>query len=143
MDFWFYVSPYISNMLTNSFDSHEVVWDYLLKMEIKSITNSNYLSIRCYPGYQDFKPTNDYIEDNSYAKLYEWNYVQCGANVNTYEIYLDYLNTSIFQFSLYPSNTSSLKIRAGKGSKTNYGYLFIQEVKLWSIINKESKSTRC
>ena len=143
MDFWFYVSPYISNLTSPSFDSHEILWDFIMLLQITSLPLTESLDIKCYPGYQDYKPTTSFINDNSIAKLYQWNYIQCGANLNTNQIYLNYQSPSIFQFKLYESNVSSLKIRPGPSSKTNYGYLFIKEIKLWNVFDKTNKSTRC
>ncbi len=144
MDFWFYVNPYIQKKDYQSFDSHEVLWDYFMKIQISSSSsNEKFLSVKCFPGYQDFQPTTYFINDDNSATLYHWNYVQCAINLKTQQVFINYNNPSFFAMKLYTSKISSLKIRPGKDAKSNYGFLFIKEVKLWGIFNKEEKNTNC
>jgi hypothetical protein len=146
LEFWFYLYSY--NQTISGFSSYELIWDKMLKASIYDKNNT--LTMRCYPIYDSSDPNafSDYSEDSLTLKYYQWNYVQCSTSLKNKKYYINTNpETNIQQiipsgFGNFTNITSTNFIMQPSGH-TNYGFLFIREIKLWAIYNIREFFTKC
>ncbi len=148
MEFWFYLYTYTNSL--NSFNGHEIIWDYHNRVRIFNLNNS--LFTGCTPII-DYKRADDYStteKSESVANpLFTWIYVTCSVNVNQRVFYGNRLSNYDIETSasLYPDfstrNTTDLIIQPAKDSRANYGFLFLKDIKLWSLYNIKRFDTIC
>jgi len=148
LEFWFNLYSYRDSF--NAFDSEEIIWDYHLYMRI--FNSNNTLGISCNPVYQMDKAADfaKFTKDEMLNKgTKTWIYVSCSVSIPAGKFYTNkgnsyQIETPITSIPDNKSRTStSLVIRAGPNAKANYGYLFIKDVRLWSIYNIVNLSTNC
>jgi len=144
LEMWIYIYSY--NEFNIGFVSHQVLWDLHLKIEF--INESNKLKMKCYPAYDSALSDNSQESFIDQANLfyYSWNYVQCSTSLIS-SVY--YANKSSEQKlsksypSLKKSAVKQTSLTIGPSSRENFGFIFIRELKLWSVYNLREFSTKC
>lgn len=147
MEFWMYLYSY--NKTYVAFDNEEIIWD--LHSYIKVSYFNNTFGVTCNPVYQIDSAEKYKIyekEDTIYKNIMNWIYVSCSVNIP-----LNKFTTLRREFKLntekdlIPNNSNrestKLVIRAGRKSRTNYGFLFIKNLRLWSIYDITKIETNC
>ena len=144
LEFWFLSYSYNDNSL--QFDSHELVWEGLLKIQF--FNSNNNINIKCFPNYNSTPPSASAqsITDYTQNQYFVWNYVQCSVSLITKKYYLNLLQeASVIQSNsnLNLDSLTTLTIKSSDNSKTNYGFLFLKEIRMWSLYNLRVISTKC
>jgi hypothetical protein len=149
IEFWVYLYSY--NSTNVAFESEEIIWDNYSYMKIFYSQNS--LGVICNPVYQDssalqYKGFEN--QDILNKGLMTWVQVSCATNIPLKKYNL---NKKIFDLDLLTDpglmidnssrSSTNLLIRSGANSRTNYGFLFIKELKLWSIYDNNVFSSEC
>ncbi len=148
MEFWFYIYTYTNSLF--SFDGHEIIWDYHNK--IRLLNTNNDLNVGCTPIFDDSNPQNysNYEKTELISSgLFKWVYVTCSVNVNKRTFY----SKKLYEYQietpkdlipdLSTKDNTKLIIQPIKGSRANYGFLFIKDIKLWSLYNIKRFETIC
>jgi len=154
LEFYFYLytygyDPNIVNY-NNPFRKIEIIWDLHLRILIENINNEIYYI--CNPIYDsDNKELTEL--NNQKIKisnpLMNWNYIRCSTNLKKMEYYVGETNFKLNFGATYniPNlaniKYTTLRIQPEQNSKTNYGFLFLKELKLWSIDINKKLSTNC
>lgn len=148
IEFWFYLYTYNNSL--NTFNGHEIIWDYHNRIRIFNLDNS--LFTGCTPIF-DYSKADDYSASEKSEivnnPLLTWVYVTCSVNVNKGTFYGTRLTDYGIQTSgnLYPDfssrNFTNLIIQPDKNSRANYGFLFLKDIKLWSLYNIKRFDTIC
>jgi len=148
IEFWFYLYTYTNSLYT--FDGHEIIWDYHNKIRI--FNQDGNLFAGCTPIFDNGNAdafTNTERSESIPNGLFNWVYITCSVNVNQSTFYGIRLSNFGIETnkSLYPDfstrNTTSLIIQPAKVSRSNYGFLFIKDIKLWSLYNIKRFETVC
>lgn len=150
-EFWFYLYTYdISADI--AFDSHEMIWN--LHNHITIYNSNNLIKVKCLPVFNSNNSNSTAYqavssEDSLTNGLKRWVYVTCSTDVSRG---LYYLNTGIenavtLDKALLPDLTNisstTLVLQPGNNARTNYGFLFIREIKLWSIYDVRLFTSIC
>lgn len=149
IEFWFYLYSYKQDYV--AFDSEEIIWDQHLYMRIYNSNNT--LGTTCNPVFVIDKAGEymKYGKDELLSKggLYTWVYVSCSVSIpskvfntvkgNSYS--LETPATLIPDYSKLQN--TKLTIRAGAKARINYGFLFIKDIKLWSLFDISSIQKNC
>ena len=148
IEFWFYLYSY--NPTYVAFESEEIIWDY--HTYIKIFYSNNTLGLTCNPVYQSSQASNYKFyerDENMFKNIMTWVYVSCSVSVplkrfTTQRGFSYNLDTDS---KLIPDksklSTTTLTIRPGANSRTNYGFLFIKDLRLWSIYDINNLNTNC
>jgi hypothetical protein len=135
IEFYYYVYSY--NEKTIGYTSFEIIWNNHLKAIIYN--ESNQLKLKCHPVYRQGNTiSSQNIIDPDTAKYYRWNYGQCSTSLNDMKYYVNEIpeQTIVGSISKLGNVTSSdMIMQHSPGSATNYGFLFIREIKLWATYN--------
>lgn len=148
LEFWMYLYSYNQNYVV--FDNEEIIWDY--HTYIKVFYFNNNLGITCNPIYQIDSSTSYKIYERTetlFKNVMTWVYISCSVSIpqkkfTTQKGFIYNLDTDS---NLIPDNSkrtnTKLVIRAGSNSRTNYGFLFIKDMRLWSIYDINNLNTNC
>lgn len=132
LEFWVYVYIYKADNVV--FSSLDVYWNQHTR--VKVYNNSNSLYMKCYSMGD--------IDDNSYTEsitevinYYKWNIVRCGVDRRNSKFFLNSVQNSVETADLpVLPETTSLKIGMMEDSSfTNFGFIFVREIKLWKQYN--------
>ncbi len=144
LEFWVFIYSY--NLVTNNFKKITFEWNYHNKI---IIYNDGILKIQCMPIYDSTNTRSDIYPDSSTQSLsfYKWQYVKCGTDLLKSKYFLmgtqvD-LKTKKENFPNHESIKSNraleiykfFKIYRSDNSYTNFGYIFIREIKFWQQYN--------
>ncbi len=101
-------------------------------------------------GFEDiYQNSNSTAYGISTGGFYRWSYVQCSSSIPRKLYYLNQNGVNNINYpdynipSLNAVTSTSLFIQPGSNSKTNYGFLFIRELKLWSQYEIRKFTTQC
>jgi hypothetical protein len=173
MEFWFYIYSYNNtNIAFDSYeviwDLHNYIKIYNngqttnnLSVRCSPVYDNRNRTIyigtdsNSNSGVQNYGSDEIYINVNttsvsqSIGGFYRWSYVQCSTSVPR-KIY--YLNNNKIEKIQYPNEnipnlrnvtSTSLITKPGDFAKTNFGFLFIREMKLWSQYDVRMFTTQC
>lgn len=132
LEFWVYVYSY--NKVALQFEQISVIWD--LHNRVTIVNSSNSLLVSCY-SLVDLSNMSRYNEKQDLTMIpYNWNLVKCGTNLLTkkYSINNSPKDLQTTDIPVLPS-TVQLKIDNPTISKTNFGFVFIRQLKLWQQYN--------
>ena len=133
LEFWYFVYQY--STVTYTYLSSIISWN--LHAHVSITHSSNALSVACFPVYdQDdaTKYTEKTIETDNYSA---WNIVRCGVNYRSKKYFLNSLERDL-ELETPPtinSDTTNFRISLPASTATNWGFLFIRELKLWRQYN--------
>lgn len=137
------------------FSSIEIIWDLHLKITIENVNNTLYYT--CFPLF-DSDATNTTYQNlakiNSQKvkiekPLINWIYISCSVNVKSLEFYTANIKNKITLTSdsklidFTKLKSTNLIIQPGVNASTNFGLLFIKELKLWSLYDIYKFTTNC
>ena len=149
IEFWYYLYTY-TNSTSAAFDGEEIIWDDHNKIRIYNFNNSIYSG--CTPVFSNGKAEQYLTSEKSEIVIngfYNWVYITCSVNLNTNTFYNYRGNTYNVEISreLIPDvsnkKTTRLIIQPSKYARANYGYLFLKDIKLWSMYNIKRFYTKC
>lgn len=153
------------------FGSQEIIWDNHNKIIIENVDNE--ILVTCYPLFNNIEPQNLlYIKANQEFEKYKitrkmsdliykksnWAYINCStdliagkASFNDKQIDIkinigmesDNPFNYLYKIKNKTLTDSSLIIKYGKNSKTNYGLLYFEEMRLWNKSIIDEKSPEC
>ena len=135
MELWVFVYSY--NTDTNNFKDIHIEWSKHNKIYIYNENQS--LRVKCFPIF-DGDNTAKY-EDNKVASIafYQWNYIRCGTNLLTKNYYLGTIQTALTTSEDYIDystlDTTWFKIYRSSSAYTNFGFIFLRDIKLWQEYN--------
>lgn len=132
IEFWAYIYSYNTNNI--QFSQIDVEWHYHNKVSL--INNSNSLNVKCY-SLDDITSPARYTENiNLVMTYYKWNLIRCGTNLLKKQFFFNSVINSM-QTTDIPTMppTVSIKIGMPTTSITNFGFVFIRQLKLWQQFN--------
>ena len=143
LEFWFYIYSY--NQVEKGFGSHEIIWDLHTKARI--FNDNNVLKMECHPNYDNSNANSSTsrvkVTDHTGFDFYKWNVVYCSASLKENKYFINNQSEiknpeNFVQIDSYQDKQfTSLIIQPTAGSKINYGFMYIREIKLWSIYDKK------
>jgi len=146
IDFWYLLFSYIDNPI--GFLSHDFIWDQHIKVTLYRLGTNKGVGVTCTPQYSLTNPNQILVSvsDEINPKLNVWTYMQCSVKLDSSSVYLNGVTTIIKVLS--KSIDSNLKdttlvIKPGDKANTNYGFLFLREMKLYSKFNVQDFNTKC
>ncbi len=146
LELWFNLYSYKDDYI--AFDSEEIIWDNHLSLKIYSVNNT--LGIACNPVYKLSSETNYYPYGKSEVLgkgIKTWIYLFCSVSIPNKVFFTNKgvvypIDTPLTLIPDYQSLTpSTLTVRSA--GRINYGYLFIKDLRLWSITKFNGISTDC
>lgn len=148
LELWFNLYSYKDNYI--AFDSEEIIWDQHLAFKI--FNNNNTLGISCNPVYKMGAESDytKYYKDEFLGKgIKTWIYISCSVSLPDRKFFTNKGVTYPIETptNLFPDSksltTTSLTIRTGNNGRINYGYLFIKDIRLWSVAGFNYQNTDC
>ena len=144
IEFWFFVYSY--NLRTNNFKKITIEWNYHNKIVI---SNENVLRVQCVPIFDSTNTVTDKYPDSMTQSIayYKWQHIRCGTDLLKGKYFLlnnqAELRAKKINFPNYESISEDIrldgykyfKIYRSSDSYTNFGYIFIRELKLWQQYN--------
>jgi len=134
MEFWVYA--YIYNLNNIVFTSYDLYWD--LHTRVTLYNNINAFTIKCYSLGDKSNPAR-YTEFTTQSLTYSsWNIVRCGTNLLTKKFFFNQVQNTLTTTdipSLTTIPTVTLQMGLASGAPTNWGFLFIRNLKLWQQYN--------
>ena len=144
IEFWFFVYSY--NLDTNNFKKITIEWNYHNKIVI---SNENVLRVQCIPIFDSTNTVTDKYPDSRTQSIafYKWQHIRCGTDLLKGKYFLlnnqADLRAKKINFPNYESILEDIrldsykyfKIYRSSDSYTNFGYIFIRELKLWQQYN--------
>lgn len=145
LDFWYFLFSYVEDSI--GFDSHDFIWNKHLKITLYKSGNTN-VAIKCTPLYDDANPNEilDSAIDEKTPKLNIWVYIQCSVNLSNSNVYLNGVKSvpKLLSDKIDPNlKETTLVIKSGDKAKTNYGFLFLREIKLYGKYQIQDFNTKC
>ena len=145
IEFWLYVYSY--NQEEKKFKEMYLEWNFHNKITLFDENNS--LKVKCQPIWRSFDFSTTTYSDirESTLKYYSWNYVRCGTDLRNKKYFsnsnveydLKAKKDTFFNFEEIDSTTNSalkfFKIYRAKDFYTNFGFVFIREIKMWQQYN--------
>lgn len=151
IEFWFYLYAY--NETNIAFEGHEIIWDLHNYIKIANVNNTVVVSCSPLMDMKNYKLYSSYFRSYAYhiinKGVMNWIYVTCSTSIPRSIYYLDQHPEDILDKFLYPVpdltqlNSTSLIIQPLANAKTNYGLLFLREIKLWSSYDIRRYTTKC
>jgi len=133
LELWSYVYVYNPNNVV--FSSVDIYWDLHTRINIYNTSNS--LNVKCF-SMGDINDTTKYTEGVSLViTYYKWNLIRCGVDRRNKEYFLNSIKKTLETVDLpdLPA-TSTLKVgMLEPASVTNFGFIFLREIKLWQQYN--------
>lgn len=133
IEFWGYVYVYNPNNVV--FSSIDVIWDKHTRVRL--FNQSNSLLVRCY-SMGDIVDLTKYTEGIQLVITYfKWNLIRCGVDRRNKNYFLNSVLKTIDTVDLPEiPTTTTLKIgMLQAASFTNFGFIFLREIKLWQQFN--------
>ena len=144
IEFWFFVYSY--NLRTNNFKKITIEWNYHNKIVL---SNENVLRVQCIPIFDSTNTVTDKFPDSRTQSIafYKWQHIKCGTDLLKGKYFLlnnqADLRAKKINFPNYESISEDIRLDAYKyfkiyrssDSYTNFGYIFIRELKLWQQYN--------
>ena len=150
-EFWFFVYSY--NLVTNNFKKIMIEWNYHNKI---TISNENVLRVNCIPIHDSTNTVTDKYPDSRSQSIsyYKWVHIRCGTDLLKGKYFLlsneadlrakkvNYPNYETISADIRLDPYKYFKIYRSDDSYTNFGYIFIRELKLWQQYNFEYLDSR-
>ena len=142
IEFWAYFHSYVNE---DNFKHLYIEWNFHNQIHI--YYGDHLLRIRCYPLFDNSPGSSDVYTDNLSGQLSfdKWNYVKCGTNQLTDKFFLNDKENDIKCLPVYFPNYDNIrndiskdkyfKIYRSDNFLTNYGFIFLRELKLWQQYN--------
>ena len=144
LEFWLFIYSY--NLITNNFKRITLEWNFHNKL---IIYYDGVLKVQCIPIYDSTNTKSDKYPDSSTQSLtiYKWHHIKCGTDLLKSKYFLmstqNDLKAKKINFPNYEAILSDraleiykfFKIYRSDNSYTNFGYIFIREIKLWQQYN--------
>ena len=154
IEFWFYLYTYNYDKNNKNynipFNSHEIIWDLHMKIVIENVDNEIYYT--CYPMFDSDNKNLNAANSQRYKIInpfMNWIYISCSTNVNKLQYILLDSNPTTLKIEnvqlpdLVKATSTNLIIQPGVNARTNFGFFFIKELKLWNMYNLGKFSTNC
>ncbi len=154
IEFWTFIYSYVYN---SNFKGIHLEWNFHNKITLFFDSD---LKVTCYPIFDNSEGLNEFLIDQYTKQIYfdKWNYIRCGTNLLENEYFLNDDKQTIKTLNIYYPNYESIindntkekyfKIYRNDNSLTNFGFIFLREIKLWqqynykNIISKDIYFTR-
>ena len=144
LEFWIFIYSY--NEETNNFKKIYVEWNYHNKI---IIFNEGLLRVQCIPIYDSTNSVSDKFPDSNTQSIsfYNWQHIKCGTDLLKGKYFLlnnqidlkakreNYPNYEEINNDARKAMYKFFKIYRSDDSYTNFGYIFIREIKLWQQYN--------
>jgi len=134
IEFWTWV--YVYSPGANVFTSFDIYWD--LHNRVTVFNNVGALQVHCYSLSDKSNPSRFSEKSTSSLNYAQWSNVRCGTNLLTKKFFLNLVESTLQTVDipdLTATPTVSLQIGQAVGSLTNWGVLFIRNLKLWQEYN--------
>jgi len=135
IEFWTWIYNYKpSNIL---FTSYDIYWNFHNRVTL--FNNANTLGVNCYSLGDKSNPTR-YNEKTLGTLTYgQWSIVKCGTDLLSKKFFLNNVESTFQTNNDIPNLTNtptvSLYMEQASGSLTNWGVIFIRNLKLWQQYN--------
>ncbi len=134
MEFWAYA--YIYNQNNIVFTTFEMYWD--LHSRVSLYNNINAFTVKCYSLGDKSNPAR-YNEFTTQSYTYNsWNIVRCGTNLLKKKYFFNQVQNTLTTTDIpNMDNIANVSLQMGlvTGAPTNWGFLFIRNMKLWQQYN--------
>ena len=131
LEMWVYVYAYNGNSIV--FTDYDIIWDKHSRITLYNKSNS--LIVKCY-SVSEIDKIADYTEfSEKVMSYYSWNFIKCGADWLAKKYFL---NTALQDIQITAptiASTSKLRLALDTAKISNFGFLFIRELKLWQQFN--------
>ena len=141
IEFWCFIYSYVYN---NNFKGIHLEWNFHNKI---TLFFDGDLKVTCYPIFDNTEGLNEFLVDQSTKQIYfdKWNYIRCGTNLLENEYFLIDDKYILKTLNVYYPNHENIindntkdkyfKIYRNTNSLTNFGFIFLREIKLWQQYN--------
>ena len=133
LEFWFNIHHYVNTVY--SFLQLDLIWD--LHTRVKLVHSIYQITVDCYPLTEasDLSKNSEKLFENMFYN--QWNFVRCGANFRTSKFFMNSNETTLNTINqLTTSNaTVPFHIKTPDGSKTNYGFVFVKNLRFFRQYN--------